>query len=249
MKIVISDNARKILTDDEYKYLVLLEFNKKFTEDIKLIRIDLGMTKPHNVLDLDKLYDKSLELVLKLNIPISLLFSVEDIIRFGAVLRATPPILILGISNQFNRKLLYNHKIYRSFLKQTTKEEWYRDNQEILRKESLAAAYPLIQINKRLKIGELHKTIEENWNQIESAFDEFEKSSPYPTKLKEVSRRDIEIFASIYRCKKILGLSSKETYKEILKNFKIRYSEEDREIDRKYLFMSKLLKELGFVDS
>jgi hypothetical protein len=245
MKIVImSDSARKSLTDDEYKYLTLLEFSKRFEEGVSRIKEELGMPKPDNLLDLESLYDKTLALVLKLNIPISLLYSVEDIIRFGCVLRATPPILILDISNQFNRELLYNSNIQPKPSDQSGKDLWNDNNKKLLRNDSLAAAYPLIQINKRLNIEQLKKAVESNWNEIEQAITDFEQSSPYPAQLKEFTTRDIKDFATIYRYRKIQGLSSKETYKKLGKI----YAEEDREIDRKYSNISKLLKELRFVE-
>jgi hypothetical protein len=254
MQIIIHNGARKNLTEDEYKYLILLEFNKKFEESVKRIRKELGIPKPEGSLDLEKLYDKSLALVLELKIPITLLLSIEDLIHFGVVLRATLPILVLGIKNQFNRKLLYNSKIYPSSSKhfptepqqQVIGEVWYRNNREVLKRGSLATACPLIQINKKLTKPQLLKAIEEDWDQIEAAMDDFEKSTPYLIVVSAISTIELEENILIYRYR-AQGLDYGKIREKLISDHK-KYIEEAT-LRKRYSDLKKVLKKIGFVSN
>jgi len=257
MKINISAYARKSLTHDEYKYLILLEFSDWLEVEISRIRKELGMPK---TLDQLALQQKSLELVVAKNVPISLESSIRDLVCFGAVHTTTIPILILGVDHQLNRKWLYEEKIRPKPSKiqieqlrrinpnprHTITENWYDSNKDIFSKRSIDPAIPLIQINKRLSKKQLFEAIEDKWNVLEEVMDDFEKSIPYPTQLSHIPINELERNMRVYRYRKEKPPLS---YNEIKKKLELEGAPiaEEETLRKRYSDMDKLVKELGIV--
>lgn len=260
MKINISGHARQDLKDDEYKYLILLEFSDWLEEEINRIRRELGIPMSKGNLDQQALYKKSLDLTVKKKIPISLYPSISNLVHFGAVHTVTIPILVLGVEHQWNRKGLYEEKIRPKpskpeieQLKQiipnastALMDNWYRSNREIFSKRSIDPAVPLIQINKRLNKKQLFKAIEDKWDVLEEVMDDFENSISYPTQLSHIPIIELEGRMSIYRYRKEKPPLSYEEIKKRLESEGVMTVEVET-LRKRYSDMDKLLKELGIV--
>src|SRR5258708_11733394 len=164
MNIVIDPRARTNLTDDEYKFLLLLECSHRFEDAVLKARKELGIPLAQGVPDQKLLYDKSLAIVQKLNIPVRLFPSILSIVEWDRVMEATLNIMVFGIQFQLNRKFLYNpdlisppHRLQGA----SAWENYFLSNQyHISQTGSIEPALPIIQINKRLKRTQLHEAID-----------------------------------------------------------------------------------------
>lgn len=222
MRIIIHDHVRKDISDDEYKLLLLLEFNQEFISGVRSIRKKLNImfdvdevTIAHRkeVPDLKALNEEVFLLVQKLGLPITLISSIESIVQWGQVLMSTIPINVFGRQHRYNRKLLS------------------QDN-------NLAQAYPVIQIHKKITKAQLIKSIEEKWEEILKAMDELEESVSLPVSIQHIPIREIEEDIKIYRYRK-----DKMPYKTISKEFHL----EEETLRQKYSRLHKVLQKLGFV--
>lgn len=257
MKIKISNIVKDYLNKNESKYLLLLTIHKTFSKEVKQIRECLNIPLKEDgetianfreIPDLNRLHKEAIKLVKKLNIPITLLPSIESIIQWGEVFITTTPITILGAENQLNRKFLYCEELRPNYTKITSdlkhkkviEEAWYRSNKKILTDKSLLVAVPLIQINKRLIKSSLIKAIKQNWPLIYKAMVDLEKSSPFPLEIKNISTRDIKQLIKIYKLKE-KGLS----HQEIADRLHLAH-DTAREYYSNFI---KLLKKLNFISN
>lgn len=229
MRINIADRVKTDLTDDEYKYLLLLEFYDAFGEEVAKVRQKLnipldkdGITISNfkNVPDAKLLSDEALKLIQKLNIPASLLPSIESIIQWGQILLATTSVQVFSANDLGNRKLY----------SQTT----------------FGKAYPLIQINKKIGKDKFIKEIKALWNEIEDAMNIFQKVIPLPTAVKHLPVRDLEASILIYRYKKE-GYKHWEIDNLLREKHNIDYQQGEEEMRRKYSQLNRILKSIGFI--
>lgn len=252
--IKISPEAREHLTDNEYKYLILLEFHEKFQERVKEIR-----KKPkikQDLPDSKELHEQTLLLVSDLDIPITLIPAIENLIQYGEVKITTHSIQIINVKHQLNRKQFYSAglrppppRVYpkdRRPFEKAMRKGWHRHARRITSQESIAPALPLIQINKVLKKADLHKAIDKHWKEIEEAMESFKNTVPYPIQIEKIRKRDLEINLFICRSRKN-NRSHKDIYEELKSTYGVTYKEEDAEVKKKYYYMRKLLKNLGFI--
>lgn len=262
MRMNIDAEAIKSLTPDEYKYLLLLEFHEIFWQRVSEIRKkvggvaiigDAGTLSYKELPDLKLIHEKTETLVAELKIPILLTSAIESVIYWGKVFYTTKHILVLGIQNQYNRQFLYNDQLLPLNVTRNDKTErgkrvkqgWYESNKYRLQK-SIAPAYPLIQIQKRLTKKQLHDAIDNDWENIEGAMDDFEKSLPFPIQITPISTREIERNALIYRYRKS-GMEHKAIYEKVEKEIEIDFAQGEGEIRRICSNFEKLLKEIGFI--
>ena len=243
MRIKISDDAAKYLSEDERKYLLLLEFYEDFAAEIE------DLKKQFEAKKIQLFPDTLIPLLQKYHIPIKFVSPLEEYIQFGKIFSVYQPIQIFGIRHQLNRSFLHYDKLVPPPTRLQDKmfwDSWYEGNKRALVDKGITPALPIIQLNKRLSKSELRKYISDKWDEIEEAMKDYEKSDPAPETIKDISMREVEIFASIYRYKRITGLTSKKTYEKISAEFGITYAEADREIDRKYSNISSILRNLGW---
>jgi len=228
MKIKISEGVKKDLTADEYKYLLLLEFNKDFDGRVREIRQNLQIPlKKDNasiesfkkVPNLKALHQKTLQLIINLKIPIVLLPSIESLVQWGQILLAPSKMQVLSAQNLPNRQLLS--------------------------KTILGKAYPIIQINKRLGKDDFMESVKQMWGEISRAMDEFDEVVDFPTELKHIPIRDLETSVQIYRYRQN-GLKHREIYDLLEEKHKKSFAEVEGEVRRKYSQINKLLIDIGF---
>lgn len=257
MRIIIHDNVKKHLTDDEYKYLLLLEFHEEFVKQVQLIRQKLGIPVDTDgslkeLPDERKLAKMTLLLLKRLEIPLTLQSSIIDLVKWGKIFTATHKVQILGISHQLNRKALYNKQLppipprtQESIAGINLKDHWYKSNQEILSGSSIHPALPIIQINKPLSLPELKEAISGIEKELKEAIEQLEQANPYHTYLQDIPIEELEVSMEIYRYRR-KGIPSKNIYTLIKEQYKA-YGNEDREIDRKYSNLRKILIDLKFI--
>ncbi len=228
MKINIADKAKAKLTNDEYKYLLLLECYDKFEEEVIQIRQKLNIpldkdkmtiSNFKNVPDAKLLRKETFKLIKQLNIPLSLMNSIESIIQWGQVLFATADLYVFSADDLGNRKLY-----------STT---------------AFGKAYPLIQINKKIGIDRFMKDIKVVWNQIEEAMNIYQMLIPLPTAVKHLPIEELEASILIYNYKKE-GYKHWEIADILEDKHNIDYQDGEGEIRKKYSKINKILKSLGF---
>ncbi|MDO8269697.1 MAG: hypothetical protein Q7T54_03440, partial [Candidatus Levybacteria bacterium] len=93
MKINIQKGVKSFLSKEEYKYLLLLEFHKKFTKEIG--KIQANLISDFEILHSDniakrvqkkqEIEDKVETLITKLNIPFTLFSPIYNLILYGAI--------------------------------------------------------------------------------------------------------------------------------------------------------------------
>lgn len=262
MRIIINDRVRKNISDDEYKLLLLLEFHQDFLQGLRNIRKKLDIksdaddetiTHLKEVPDQKALQEEVFLLAQRLNLPVTLTPAIESLVQWGTVLLSTIPILVFSVDHQLNRRFLYSDQILPKprtstddvNLEKKLVENWYERNKQILSK-SIAPAYPVIQINKRLTKEQLIKAVKINWENISKAMDDFEKSVPLYLLVSKVPKKDIEINILVLRYREE-GLSHEEIYDKLERDHKIIFALGEAEVRRKYSLMRKLLKELGYL--
>jgi len=266
MQIIINNNhilpkeALPTLNDSEQKYLQLLEFHESFPIRILEAREKLGIKTSIDgkviiiISDPMKLIKVTDEIVTELHIPAQLATCIKDIIEYGEVLTATLPINVFNIEHQVNRGLLYSSNIrprpHKSRIQQfgtQVMDHWYESNRRVLSAEGTAPAYPIIQINKRVDCSELKQAIDDQWNEIDLAMSDFEKSVPYFEPLRDISEEEFKYSMIIYRMRKSNPpVSHEEIQKYLEKEYKYHY--EEATIRQKYSDFQKLLKKLGFIN-
>src|SRR3990167_9052608 len=201
MEIKIHKDVKLNLSDNEYKYLRLLEFYDDFISEIeKIIR---QIKENHKRLFVDTL----IPILKKYNIPITLIDSIESLILYGKILHSIHPIIVFDIRAQFNRRMLYNediddHPHPNKLMEKEKWDLWYEQNKRITHDKGIEFALPLIKIHKRLNQTELIKYIKLKWNEIEEAFNHYEKSDGLFTEFKRISFSDIEKMIKIYRLRR-----------------------------------------------
>lgn len=255
MKIIIDAQTRESLSDDEYKYLLLLEFHRDFIKGVRIIRKKLeipvaedGETitslKPPDERKLDTMASK---LVLRLNIPYTLIGCVVSLIKWGQILMAIKPILILGPEYQLNRRMLFNKKVWPKSTNRLTEpkikkmidEGWYRHNQSLALKYGTAPFIPVIQINKPLTKEELIEAIKREWDtQIAPAIEDFKKSSPFPSEIAHTPANEVEDYIKLLR----LRIYEKKKHKGIAKELNIT----EESVREKYSKITNFLQNIGF---
>lgn len=248
MRIKISNDVEVLLSGDECKYLLLLEFYDEFIAEIKKIQ-----KRPDEKKEMAVLVHELPPLLHKYNIPIQLQPCIESLIEWNEIFVCNHPITVLDVRMQLNRRWLYNADVTpppTRLMDSHVWDRWYERNKSIFGDQNPYPAFPLIQINRKLSRSKLKGYIDENWHYIEEAMIHFERSTPYPPEIKKTSRKDLEIRMSIYRYKREnKKLSSKEIYKKIQEEYSVDYAEADREVDRVYYEFKKLLLKIGFIRS
>lgn len=262
MEIKINNKVRPDLSDDEYKYLRLLEFHAGFIKGVKDIRSNLDIPvgkdgetitsfKPPEQLSegLDferKLRDGVSKLVLKLGIPYMLLGCVESFIKWGQVLMATKPILVLNPEYQLNKSLLFNKKIWPKGKANTNDpkvqsmidKSWYEHNQSLVKKYGTSPFIPVILIAKPLTKKELHEAIDREWvDRIAPAIEDYKKSVPYSVDIAKVPVREIEDYINLLRLKQ-----EGKTHQEIADQLHMGHDS----IREKFSKITKFFKRIGF---
>lgn len=254
MKIVIDETVKADLSNNEYKYLLLLEFHSGFIKGVKDIRNKLNIFVAENgetvikdkFPDGKKLNKMTSQLILKLNIPITLLSCVESFIEWGTVLAATKPILVLNPECQLNRKALYNKKIMPrqanrltdSKLRELINSSWYEHNQYLVTKYGDSAFTPVIQINKPLTKPEFICAVKREWDQqIAPAIEDFKKSTPFPIEIAKVPVNEVEEYIELLRLRR-----DGKKHKEIAALLHI----EEENVRRKFSNISVFLQKIGF---
>lgn len=265
MKITINDLVKNDLTDDEIKYLLLLEFHMDFIKGVRVIRKKLGIPvaedgetitslKPPDERKLETMTSK---LVLKLDIPYTLIGCVVSLIKWGQVLMATKPILILGSEYQLNRRMLFNKKVWPKSTNRLTDpktkkmidESWYRHNQSLAAKYGTSAFIPILQINKPLTKSDLIKAIKQEWDsQISPAIEDFKKSLPFPSEITHIPINEVEDYIKLLR----LRLDERKKHKEIAEELHISVDSTKEKYSKIVNFLQKIgfpsLKREFFVD-
>lgn len=243
MKIKINDIAIKYLSEDERKYLLLLEFYEDFIAEIEEIK------KQFEAKELDLFPDTLIPLLQKYHIPIKFIYPLEEYIQFGEVFSVHQPIQILGIRAQLNRSFLYYDKLFPPPTKLQDKrfwDSWYESNKHALENKGITPALPIIQLNKRLSKNELIKYISNKWDEIEEAMIDCEKSDPSPEQNIDISIRELEKYMTIYRYR-LDKLPYKQIYEKLEKTHKITFAGGEEEVKRICFKMRRLLRGLGFV--
>lgn len=254
MQVAISDKIKNDLSDDEVKYLSLLEFHSGFVRRVKNIRKSLGiitdkhggiLTKPESISE-SSLRKKTLQLLVKENIPHTFIQSIASFIVSGEVRIATKPLYILNPDFQFNRELLHNRQVWpkgdddsnNPKAREEYLASWYKNNQSLVRQSGPNAFMPVIMITKPINKGEFEEAINQLWDsEITTAIEDFKKSVPYLSEISNISVREIEDWLKILRLK-----SQAIKHKDIAKQVSLEPgSEKD-----KYGEIVKTLKKLGF---
>lgn len=224
MKIIISDYTREYLTDDEYKYLLLLEFNQNFEVEVNKIRLRLNIPYQFSYTQesISEFKKHTNAMMKKLNIPINLSESIEGIILDGRVYSSKFPIFVYSPEATRERKA---------------------------GKFIIPAAdpnFPFIQLRKRISKGQMIKAIKGMWKEIEHIMEEFDKSSSIPKLVSHIRIRDIQEDILIYRYGKSGPKPNHRQIKQKLeREHKIFLDEES--IRKKFSNMGKLLSGLGFI--
>ena len=236
MKIKISDGARKSLTDDEYKYLLLLELHDDFENIINKKRAKLGIPQYSETerltaitladsLNTSKIASDSeirmstIEIIKKLNLPVSLYFATKAVLQYGQIDYLDDPITVHSIDSYLSGRT----RAERLFLD-------YDFPYEI--------SYPTITIKKRLNKEQLFREIEDRWWKIEELMKVLEKFSNPTVLVTKISVRDVEESIEIYKLRK------KDVKYEDMRN---RLHLEGASLRQKYSKLKKLLKKLKFV--
>lgn len=243
MKIKIYPRVRSSLTDDEYKYLMLLEFHDRFEVEVDRIRNTLKINVGEENID-DTLLNKNIaKLMTKLSIPFCLFSSIRDLVYRGEVMSATPSVTIVGIGQQEHRKLLYNKHLKPPSIRRgemVRTDSWYDSNKKTLQSsKSIIPALPLIQINKRLNISTLIESIEKNWPLIAKSMSDFEKTNPFPTELGEIGTSILEENIDTHRWKGV------KTSTKLGEEFNI----SPDGVRQRWRAMRNLLKRIGFLST
>ncbi len=266
MKIKINPLAEGI-SENEKKYILLLEFCEGFQKGVAASRKKLGIPadqrnqdgiilyRADQLPDFAKLQEESYKLVDELKLPVTLAYAIESIIQWDEVMGNTQPFTVLHIGTQLNRKWLYDPQFRsppsRLEVKargQGVMDNWYESNRVKLSKRSIEPAYPLLQINKPLTKSEFLAAIETNWEAIQEAMEHFKNSVPYNMAIDLISPEELKISAEIYRCKKE---SPKMTYEHIYNKLHdergITFTDPFNEVKSKCYDFRKLLRSIGFV--
>ncbi len=242
MRIIISDSAAKYLSEDERKYLLLLEFYEDFVSEIENIK---------KLFEAKKIYlfpDTLIPILQKYHVPIKFIYPLEEYIQFGEIFSVHQPIQIFGVRHQLNRSFLYYDKLFPPPTKLQNKlfwDSWYEGNKHAFADKGITPALPIIQLNKRLSKNELIKYIKNRWDEIEEAIEDYEKSDPYPEKNIDISIRELEKYMIIYRYR-LDKLPYKQIYKKLEEAHKITFAGGEEEVKRICFKMRSLLKRLGF---
>jgi len=242
MRIIINGSAAKYLSEDERKYLLLLEFYEDFVVEIEHIKKQFEAKK------LDLFPDTLIPILQKYHIPIKFIYPLEEYIKFGEVFSVHQPIQILGIRAQLNRSFLYYDKLFPPPTKLQDKffwDSWYEGNKHALADKGITPALPVIQLNKRLSKNELIKHISNKWSEIEEAIEDYEKSDPYPEQSIDISIRELEKYMIIYRYR-LDKLPYKQIYEKLEATHKITFAGGEEEVKRICFKMRRLIKRLGF---
>lgn len=254
MNIEVNDRVKSDLTDEEYKYLRLLEFHADFIKGVKDIRniLDIPVDKDGETIlsfkppDERKLINMASKLVLKLEIPYTLVGCVESFIKWGQVLMATKPILVLNPEYQLNRSLLFSKKIWPKGKANTNDpkiqsmidKSWYIHNQSLIKKYGTSPFIPVILVAKPLTRKELHKAIDQEWDdKIAPAIEDYKKSVPYPVDIAKIPVREVEDYIDLLRLKQ-----EGKTHQEIADQL---YMSHDS-IREKFSKITKFFKKIGF---
>lgn len=234
MKIIISEDARKALTSDEYKYLLLLELHEEFWKAINEMRAKLNLPPYKNeevsVFTLSDSYDISkvaedieirrstIEIIEKLNLPVTLYFAIKSVLQYGHIDFVDDSITVHYLD---------------SYLTGRTRHERLFLDLEF----PYAISYPTITIKKRLTKEQLFREIGDRWFKVEEFMKSLETSKPTVTVTK-ISVKDIEESIEIYKFR-----GNGTSYKEIRNKFHL----EEATLRQKYSQIKKLLKKLKFV--
>ncbi len=266
MKIKINPLAKGI-SENERKYILLLEFCEGFQEGVAATRKKLGIPanqrnqdglilyKADQLPDFAELQKEAYKLVGELNLPVTLEYVVESIIQWDEVMGNTQPFTVLHIGTQLNRKWLYDPQFRSppSRLEVKTRgqgvmDNWYESNRAKLSKRSIEPAYPLLQINKPLTKPEFLVAIEAIWESIQEAMDHFKNSVPYNMAIDSISPEELEISAEIYRSRlQSPKMSYKAIYEKLHSERGIKYEDPENEVKSKCYDLRKLLRSIGFV--
>lgn len=254
MEIIVDKIVRPDLSDDEYKYLRLLEFHTGFIKGVKDIRKKLNIpvaedgTTVTNFTPPDgkRLNKMVSQLVLKLQLPLSLFGCVESIVEWGKVFMTTKPILVFNSEYQLNRKALYNKKILpkptnrltEPKLKKIMDKSWYEHNQFLVKKYGDSAFTPIIQINKPISKKQLIDAVKREWDsQIAPAIEDFKKSTPFPLEITRIPVNEVEDYIELLRLRR-----DGKKHSEIAAMLGI----EEASVREKYSKISKFLQKIGF---
>lgn len=217
--ILIDEKIENSIPNNEYVYLRLLEFHKKFWDKVWIIRNKIGIPVQNEngiigwknkAPNIKLLHEEVLQLVKDPQMNIEPLFwgAIMDIIQHGIVCRALQPIQV--------------------FQKQG------------LNKSVESAAMPIIIIHKKLNREQLIKAIKKDWKQIETAMVEYEKTLAYSLQIKNLTIKEVKNNILIYR-EKQAGKTFPEIYDKHFRNNGLYPSESS--MSRKHkTFLEKLRK-------
>lgn len=239
MYINISKEIKKNnLTDDEYKYLLLLEFHKDFNKTIKYARtqffnwpessnqrIDgLVITTsrkpkhyPESLPDPSQLMQATEYVVNKLGIPRTLSIWIEELLQTGLInSNSQSKIFVYGYSSTYRRNLL------RHFHQPSLK-------------------YPQIIIYKSMGKDEFIETVKNHWFQIQQAMKELEAQNKIPILIQKKHIETLELDIKIYRHWK-----KKLSYSKIVDLIKLE-GVDDLYCRKRVSEMNKLLRSIKFI--
>src|SRR3989304_1772934 len=254
MIIKVDSSIRADLSDNEYKYLRLLEFHTAFVRGVKTIRKKLKIRVEgdaeaiisFNTQNKGRLKKMVFELTSKLVIPHEFDKSVQSIVKCGRVLVATKPIYVLNPENQLSRSLLFNKKIWprqEIDLNNLNRESeydksWYVHNQSLVKKYGTSPFIPVILIVKSITRKELHMAIDSEWkNNIAPAKEDYKKSLPCPLEISNVPVYEIEEYIKLLRLRR-----RGKKHREIGEMMKI----EPDSVREKFVKIKKFLENIGF---
>lgn len=202
MEIIIKDSAKVNLTDNEYKYLRLLEFYDDFVTGVQAIRNKFNIRLLNNKPDYGQAFEYGAMcrdvygLLQRLKIPLYLQVPIQDLVMFYSIKVGVKPLSVYGAC-QFPSSFTMSKEEINNFKEGKLPNRAYKvgfqeHRSKLSRPELLEGAIPVIAINKRVKTKtELCKLIKQEWEKINEAMNDYEMITGFDSVI-DISTTEIE---------------------------------------------------------